>query len=50
MLWRVLVTLGLGLSLRGNPLAYRTVYKAAVLFLLIGIAAANYAWLRGRTS
>jgi hypothetical protein len=49
----VLAALGLGLSqitICGNPFAYMPVYKGAVLFLLIRIATANYAWLRGRTS
>ncbi len=51
VLWRAVNALGLGLSqmvTRGNPVAYMTFYKGALLFLLAGVATANYIWIKGR--
>ncbi len=52
LLWRVLSTLSAGLSqinMRGTPVAYMTFYKGAFLFLLTGVATANYIWFKSRT-
>ncbi len=52
MLWRGLIALGLpltGITTLGNYVAPMTLYKGAVLFLLAGIATANYTWLKRQT-
>ncbi len=51
LLWRVLNILGLGpVATRGNPIAYMSFFKGALLFLLTAVATANYIWFKGRIS
>ncbi len=47
LLWRGLNTLGVwlpGNSIPGRTILYMSFYKAGILFLLVAIATANYAW------
>jgi len=46
LVWRVVVVLAGRLEIRG--LDYMTGYKAAVLFLLVAIATACYAWFKAQ--
>ncbi len=37
-----------GSAIQGATIGYMSFYKGALLFLLVGIAAANYEWLKSR--
>lgn len=50
IVWRALIAISPGMpeAVLGHRLIYTTFYKAALLFLWLGIAAASSAWLRQR--
>ena len=53
LVWRAInVALGLhpaGVAvIPGQTIWYMSFYKAALLFLLVAVASANYAWIRGQ--
>ena len=53
LVWRGIVALGIGVPspetlAPGRFLYYMSFYKAAVLFLVIAVATANYSWSRGQ--